>query len=65
MIYKSIKKNELYLNLDRLGLKKRIVERKTVLIKINLARPAEPGHPRTDIHNHRLSSDFRENITIQ
>jgi len=31
--------------LDKIGLKKK---HKSVLIKINLARPAEPGHPRTD-----------------
>lgn len=50
MILISNNQNEFYESLDRIGLKNRISLDKSVLIKINLARPAEPNHPRTDVN---------------
>lgn len=38
----------LHVALDEIGLGSAIEEGGSVLIKINLARPPEPGHPRTD-----------------
>ena len=37
--------------LDKIGLRAALNKDKSVLIKINLARPPEPGHPRTDTLN--------------
>ncbi|HWT26754.1 MAG TPA: hypothetical protein VN131_02340 [Mobilitalea sp.] len=34
--------------MDAIGVKGKILHEKSVLIKINLARPAEHNHPRTD-----------------
>lgn len=34
--------------LDQIGLAAALKKSKSALIKINLARPPEPGHPRTD-----------------
>jgi uncharacterized protein (DUF362 family) len=34
--------------MDTIGFKEKILQEKSVLIKINLTRPAEPNHPRTD-----------------
>lgn len=34
--------------LDKIGLRAALHKNKSVLLKINLARPPEPGHPRTD-----------------
>ena len=38
----------LKLALDNMGLDRHILDAKQVLVKINLARPPQPGHPRTD-----------------
>lgn len=48
MILSCKNKTELYASLDHIGLKERIYNDHSVLLKINLARPAAPGHPRTD-----------------
>lgn len=48
MILSSNNHNEFYLCMDRIGLKEKILQEKSVLIKVNLARSAEPNHPRTD-----------------
>lgn len=48
MIILCKNQDELYSTFDRIGFKDRIVNEKSVLIKINLSRPAESEHPRTD-----------------
>jgi uncharacterized protein (DUF362 family) len=48
MILSCEKQYNLALILDQFGLNNKINSEKTVLIKINLSRPAVPGHPRTD-----------------
>jgi uncharacterized protein (DUF362 family) len=48
LIIEISEKNKLFYGLDRIGLKEKINKHKYVLIKVNLARPAEVGHPRTD-----------------
>lgn len=48
MILSSNNQDEFYSSMDKIGFKEEIVHKKSVLIKINLARPAEPNHPRTD-----------------
>ena len=35
--------------LDKIGIEAALKKSKSVLIKINMARPPEPGHPRTDV----------------
>lgn len=45
---KKGKRDELFTQLDNVGLKDSIKKSGSVFIKVNLARPAEPGHPRTD-----------------
>jgi len=49
MILSSKNHNEFYLSMDKVGFREKICHDKSVLIKINLARLAEPKHPRTDI----------------
>lgn len=48
MILTSNSKDGFYLSLDKIGLRERIHKDNSVLIKINLARPAGAEHPRTD-----------------
>lgn len=48
MLYTCKNQNDFFSYLDKIGLKEKINKEKSVLIKINLARPAEKGHPRTD-----------------
>ncbi|MFT5871283.1 MAG: hypothetical protein ACI8WT_000201 [Clostridium sp.] len=48
MILSAKIQNELFSCLDKVGLKNAISINGSVLIKINLARPAKQGHPRTD-----------------
>lgn len=48
MILSGKSQNELFLCLDKIGLKNAISKDGSVLIKINLAGPAKPRHPRTD-----------------
>lgn len=48
MILSSNNHNEFYACMDTIGFKEKILHEKSVLIKINLSRPAEPNHPRTD-----------------
>ena len=48
MILSSKNQDEFCASMDTIGLKERILREKSVLIKVNLARPAEPNHPRTD-----------------
>lgn len=48
MVLSGKNQNELFLCLDKIGLKNAISKDGLVLIKINLASPAKPGHPRTD-----------------
>ena len=48
MIFSVAKNNTLHTALDEIGLGAAIGESGSVLIKINLAHPPEPGHPRTD-----------------
>ncbi len=55
MILTVKKKSDFFSCLDNIGLKKDILNKKSVLIKVNLARPAEEKHPRTDI---KLLSDL-------
>lgn len=38
----------LFASLDLMGLREKVMQEQTVLLKINLARPAGPKHPRTD-----------------
>jgi uncharacterized protein (DUF362 family) len=40
--------NDLAFTFDQFGLKNKIMSEKSILVKINLAHPAIPGHPRTD-----------------
>lgn len=46
--------------LDAMGIGPRIAEAQQVLVKINLARPPQPGHPRTDAG---LLADLIEYVT--
>lgn len=48
MILSIAKDDALYTGLDEIGLGAAIRVGGSVLIKVNLARPPEPGHPRTD-----------------
>jgi uncharacterized protein (DUF362 family) len=48
MILSSKNHEEFCASMDTIGLKEKILCEKSVLIKINMARPAEPNHPRTD-----------------
>lgn len=48
MIMSCEKQSDLTLILDQFGMKDQISRVKSVLIKINLSRPAVPQHPRTD-----------------
>lgn len=48
MILHGENQKEFYENMDHLKLGEKIRQAGKVLIKINLARPAESGHPRTD-----------------
>lgn len=50
MIVKVEDEKLFYNSLDGIGLNKEIEKHKSVLIKINLARPAEANHPRTDFY---------------
>lgn len=61
MILTSKNQNDFFSCLDEMGLKERIDNDKSVLIKINLARPAAPGHPRTDM---KLLSDVIQYIYL-
>lgn len=47
--------------LDKIGLKEKVDSDKKVLIKINLARPAQKGHPRTDA---KLLSDVIQYVYL-
>ena len=49
MILISKNESEFFSCLDKIGIKEKVNNDKNVLIKINLARPAEKDHPRTDI----------------
>lgn len=55
MVLTVNKQNDLFSCLDDIGLKKSIINYRSVLIKVNLARSAEKDHPRTDI---KLLSDL-------
>ncbi len=48
MIYKVKMKESIELQFDNTGIREAVVRHHSVFIKINMARPAEPGHPRTD-----------------
>jgi uncharacterized protein (DUF362 family) len=48
MLLKAKSQDEIFNYFDTIGLNESIKKNNTVFIKINLARPAEPGHPRTD-----------------
>lgn len=48
MILSSKSQDEFFSSLDKIGFRERICSDKSVLIKVNLARPAKPEHPRTD-----------------
>ena len=48
MILSCKNRYDIFSYLDEIGLRERIFIDKSVLIKINLARPAVHGHPRTD-----------------
>lgn len=48
MIIKAKEKEDLFSSLDRIGLKAAIKENSSIVIKVNIARPPECGHPRTD-----------------
>lgn len=48
MILKVEDQDNLFFNLNKIGLKSAIDKNNSVAIKVNLARPAETGHPRTD-----------------
>ncbi|MDR3598451.1 DUF362 domain-containing protein [Clostridium sp.] len=49
MILISKTESDYFSCLDKIGLKEKVNIDKNVLIKINLAHPAQKGHPRTDI----------------
>jgi hypothetical protein len=49
MILTSENESDFFSCLDKIGLKEKIDSDKSVLIKINLARTAQKGHPRTDM----------------
>lgn len=49
MFYLGKNKQELLDNIDKIGLKDEIVNKKDVLIKINLSSPSTKNHPRTDM----------------
>ncbi len=49
MILSSKNHDEFYTSLDKMGFREKINRDKSVLIKVNFARPAEPEHPRTDV----------------
>lgn len=49
MILISKNESDFFSCLDKIGLKEKVNIDKNVLIKINLARPAQKGHPRTNI----------------
>ncbi len=49
MIIASKNQDEFYASLDKIGFRERINRDKSVLIKVNFTRPAEPEHPRTDV----------------
>lgn len=55
MILTSKNESDFLSCLDKIELKEKINSGKKVLIKINLARPAQMGHPRTDV---KLLSDI-------
>lgn len=61
MILTSKNKSDLFSCLNKIGLKEKIDSDKNVLIKINLARPAQNGHPRTDT---KLLSDVIEYVYL-
>lgn len=61
MILMSKNQDDLFLSLDKIGLKESITKNKSVLIKINLARPAGKDHPRTDI---KLLSEVIEYVYL-
>jgi hypothetical protein len=48
MILSANSENQLFSCLEKVGFKNAINRNGSVLIKINLAHPAEQGHPRTD-----------------
>jgi uncharacterized protein (DUF362 family) len=48
MILMSKNQNDFFSCLDKIGLKESISNDKSVLIKVNLARPSAKDHPRTD-----------------
>lgn len=48
MILKVNDKEKLFSYLDKIGLKTTIKENSSIVIKVNIARPPEYGHPRTD-----------------
>jgi uncharacterized protein (DUF362 family) len=48
MILSVAQENTLYAALDKIGLGAAVRKSGSVLIKINLAHPPEPQHPRTD-----------------
>jgi hypothetical protein len=48
LIIKVKDQSQLHNSLDEIGLKEEIEKHKSVLIKINLARPSKVEHPRTD-----------------
>ncbi|MDF2542454.1 MAG: hypothetical protein K0S47_2172 [Herbinix sp.] len=50
MILSSNSNDEFCASMDTIGFKAKIIHEKTVLIKINLARPAIHNHPRTDVN---------------
>ena len=49
MFFVSNNNQELSKNIEKIGLKQEIINKKIVLIKINLSRPYTQNHPRTDI----------------
>lgn len=61
MILTSNTESDFFSCLDNIGLKEKINSDKKVLIKVNLARPAQNGHPRTDI---KLLSDVIQYVYL-
>lgn len=59
MILISKNESDFFSCLDKIGLKEKVNNDKNVIIKVNLARPAEKDHPRTDI---KLISDLVQYI---